>query len=271
MSYIQDNTLPEVAAYGRGLGDSLGQAMYAVPQQRAQIAMQLAQAQAQQQQAMLEYALRQQGQQQQAQYQQGELGVQQGELDQHKLDAVARAQELVQADEIHRINAEAAKTRAMNEAKGTWKLGETKAGKPYKINTLTGDISWLPTEEPGAPGAGPINVASPQMKALGEMFNGYNRTAQAGIKYPEIQNPTNASYPQFSYATNMLAQITPLILGRLAQTQTNQQAAPTVPPTNTAPVPQLGGMAYPAGSTPPPWQAAPPVQQAVPYDQWLKQ
>jgi len=70
MNYIQNNTLPEIAAYGRSLGDSLGQAMYAVPQQRAQIAMQLAQARQQQQQAMLEYALKQQGQQQQQQYQQ---------------------------------------------------------------------------------------------------------------------------------------------------------------------------------------------------------
>ena len=255
MSYIPDNTLPEVAAYGRGLGESLGQAMYAVPQQRAQMAMQLAQARQQQQQAMLDYALRQQSQQQQAQYQQGELGVQQGELAQHKLDAAARLQEMKQADEIHRINAMAAQARATNEAKGTWKLGETKAGKPYKINTLTGDISWLPTEDLGGPSAMAPGIPGQPMTQNQNLQN-LDKLGRLAAVFQ--QRGLNTNLPNvFGGITNRLAQ-----LGGL---QGGQGPVATPVPTNAAPVPQLGGMTYPAGA------ASQPAPQAIPYDQWLKQ
>jgi hypothetical protein len=264
MGYIQDNTLPEIAAYGRSLGDSLGQAMYAVPQQRAQIAMQLAQAKQQQQQAMLEYALKQQGQQQQMQYQQGELGVQQGELAQHKLEAAARIQEMKQADEIHRINANAAQMRATNEAKGTWKLGETKAGKPYKINTLTGEISWLPTEDVGGSSTTASGIPGQPMTQNQNLQN-LDKLGRLAAVFQQTGMHTNLP-TVFNSITNRLAQ-----LGGLQGGQ-GQVAAPVS--TNAAPVAQLGGMTYPAGTAAPAWAARPQQQQqqqAIPYDQWLKQ
>jgi hypothetical protein len=267
MNYLQNNTLPEIATYGRSLGDSLGQAMYAVPQQRAQIAMQLAQARQQQQQAMLEYALKQQGQQQQQQYQQGELGVQQGELAQHKLEAAARLQEMKQADEMHRINAEAAKMRATNEAKGTWKLGETKAGKPYKINTLSGEISWLPTEDAGGPSAMASGVPGQPMTQNQNLQN-LDKLGRLAAVFQ--QTGMNTNLPSvFSSITNRLAQ-----LGGL-QGQGQGQGQTTTPvTTNAAPVAQLGGMTYPVGTPAPAWAARPVTQQqqqVIPYDQWLKQ
>jgi hypothetical protein len=236
--------------------------MYAVPQQRAQIAMQLAQARQQQQQAMLEYALRQQGQQQQTQYQQGELGVQQGELAQHKLDAAARIQEMKQADEIHRINANAAQMRATNEAKGTWKLGETKVGKPYKINTLTGDINWLPTEDVGGPSAMAPGIPGQPMTQNQNLQN-LDKLGRLAAVFQ--QTGMNTNLPSvFSNITNRLAQ-----LGGL---QGGQGAVTAPASTNAAPVSQLGGMTYPAGTAAPAWRAQPQQQQqAIPYDQWLQQ
>lgn len=65
MAIIGYSPWTDAANYGRGLGDTLGQAMLQMPLQRQMIRQQAEQAQAQQQQEMLKYALQKSAQEQQ--------------------------------------------------------------------------------------------------------------------------------------------------------------------------------------------------------------
>ena len=60
MGYVNYSPWTDAANYGRGLGESLGQAMIQMPQQRMQLAAQQHQAQQQQQMEMVKMALQQQ-------------------------------------------------------------------------------------------------------------------------------------------------------------------------------------------------------------------
>lgn len=141
----------DAASYGEGLGRTLSEAMLQMPQQRAMLQQQAMQMRQQQQMEMLKYALQQKQQQAEQSLGQSELTLKQQELaqntDYHKAEMQQRMAE-----------AQAAQLRAQNEAKGTFKFGETKDGEPYVVNTLTGEHKWIPKQDEGGLGGTPRPV-----------------------------------------------------------------------------------------------------------------
>src|ERR1019366_4531675 len=120
-NYVGYSPWTDAGNYGAGLGATLGKALIEQPQLRYQLALQQQQMAQQQQQQIA-------GQQ----YREGQLGMSKAELDLHR-------QELVQNDQMHQIELQRLQKQTELEQKGTWKLGETKAGTPYRINTITGE------------------------------------------------------------------------------------------------------------------------------------
>jgi hypothetical protein len=211
MSYINYSPWTDAANYGRGLGESLGNAMIQMPQQRMQLAAQQAQARQQQQMEMLKYALQQKAQQDQ-------MGLGQSELD-------LKRQEMLHNQEFHNAEVDTARIRAQNEAKGTWKFGQDKDGRAWKMNTLTGQHEWLPEPEE-APGLGGV----PKPATGGQQLK---NTVDVARLYGSALGATN------------IGAIDPKFLGALSNMFYNgappQRGSGAMPTNAPALPPQLGG------------------------------
>src|ERR1017187_9147247 len=104
-NYFYNSNFPDAAAYGQGLGNSLGQAMIGLPQKRAEMAMQLAQLQHQNMMAQALMGYRQQQLGSLDNYRQGELTNRQnaiGSVDQYRQGELAnKQQQLGQQDQFN--------------------------------------------------------------------------------------------------------------------------------------------------------------------------
>lgn len=214
------NPWSEAAVMGGELGNTLGGILAGMPQQRAALAIQLAQQKQEQQRAMMQFALQQKEQQQLGQYRDKELELHEQELKQnaeaHQLELQRLARQVTDAD-----------ARAKATAAGSFKPYKDPAtGETFMYNDRTGEVKpfkpvqALPDGQAGppmpmTPSIGAIAPQPAQMKAIGDMFGQFMKNQQYGMSHPEVQNPTNAAYPQFSQATNMVARLAPLLLGQL--------------------------------------------------------
>lgn len=235
--YVGQQPWSDAAAYGAGLGQTLSRSMLQLPQERAQQAVQLGQLQQQQKQQQLIMLLAQARLAQQQQSAQSREGLEQKQGAYYD----ARTQALGQP-------------KPTKEQPNKWvydKNGDffyNQATGEQKPNTIK------PTGGLGQSGGGiPPAAQGADIKALGDTWQGLNRTAQYGMAHPEVQNPTNASYSQFSQATNMAPQILKLLMGLRGQQPMAAQ------PLQEAVTPGLG-----QSPTNQPPQAAPKVRRYNP-------
>lgn len=236
--YFQGSPWTDAASYGQGLGQTLGQAMLAMPQQRYELAAQQAQMRAAQQREALQLALQQRSQE--AQHQ---LGM--SELNLHQQEMVHNNEYHMSDLEIQKQRAAAEATRAANEAKGTWKMGETKLGVPYRMNTLTGEHQWLPMPDGGVSGqARPQDQAAAQRQAeieAAKMVGGFSSLVG--------QDGFQKSQPSlYSQGTNIIQTLAPYLIKSLTNNlgQANSQFQ-TGLPTNMAQPAQPNAPAIPQG------------------------
>ena len=190
MSVIGNSLWTDAGNYGAGLGQVLSQAMLQMPHQRAMLAMQQAQQQMEQQRMMQQNQLQQQAQQQSMQLGLGEMAL--------------KKQELQQNEQAHQLQLEEQKIRNQLASRGTFKFGQTKEGLPYKMNTITGDFSYLPTSQEGGgtnqPNMGQLAPPTQNqgLERLTGLLNIAARMRAAGAE-------TNSMAPQYNIATNALA------------------------------------------------------------------
>lgn len=142
----------DAARYGQGLGESLAANFAQMPQQRAQLAMQLGQMQAQQQQAMQQQMLRQQQMKAEQDYRNQSLGIQREQLG-YEQQKGALALERLQKQ----LEAEQARARIL-EAKANRELISNKeTGMPLGIIDYSqGNPVWKAIE--GLQGAGGTTI-----------------------------------------------------------------------------------------------------------------
>lgn len=222
MSYFAGSPWTDAASYGQGLGQSLGQAMLQMPQQRYELAAQQAQMRATQQRNMLELALQNRAQ-----------GAQQL-LGQRELDL--KNQELSMNQQFHNSDLAIQQQKAENAAKGTWRFGQDKNGTPYQINTITGEHRWLPPPDGGMqPALRPQDSAANDRQALIEgtkMAGGFGQMAAD----PTLQKNNPFMYNQ---ATNVVGQLAPLLIkglvNRLGRAQSSVPGVPGAPMQPNAP------------------------------------
>lgn len=232
MPYFAGSPWTDAASYGQGLGQSLGQAMLQMPQQRYELAAQQAQMRATQQRNMLELALQNRAQQSQQQ-----LGM--SELNLHQ-------QELIHNQQYHNQEVALLQQKAQNAAKGTWRTGETKGGVPYQENTTTGEFKWVPQPDAGQPPTDPKTTAEQLRQAqieAAKMVGGFS----ALVGQDGFQKNQPALYSQ---GTNIIGTLAPYLLKSLTNTLGQAQSsvpgvpgapmqpnAPSIPAQNNSPGP----------------------------------
>lgn len=146
-NYINNNTWNDAAAYGAGLGHTLGQAMIGMPQQRAQLAMQLAQQQQEQQRYQQNQALAAWQMDAMDKYRTREADLQQLGINQRKEQSVAqRAQEKANADRDFQLRQAIA---AMPRQSGGYLLPGAQVGQGLPQQGVVGQDTVL---APGAQG-----------------------------------------------------------------------------------------------------------------------
>ena len=217
-NYVQYSPWTDAAAYGRGLGDSLSQAMLQMPQQRAALAQQAAMEQTRQREEAQKLA-------QTEAYQTGMLGVQRSEAEAQNLFRASQLEEMRRKNEEHQAALAAA-------AQGKFKPVQDKlTGKWYSHNDITG--AWKPMD--GPPGATPDNSLTP---GIVNNFGGMPMTQNQGMKnaldalkmYVGMGSTTATNDPALmAIGSNLMAQAT-------SPYQPRPAVAPLGVPTNAAPV-----------------------------------
>lgn len=240
MSYFAGSPWTDAASYGQGLGQTLGQAMLQMPQQRYELAAQQQMMRAKQQQEALQMALQQKAQMDVHQLGTAELGLKQQEA-QHNQD-------------YHEQELSLLKQKAINESKGTWKLGETKTGVPYRMNTMTGEHEWLPMPDGGAS----LGQPRPQDEAANQRQAQVEATKMVGgfsslVGQDGFQKTQPALYSQ---GTNIIQTLAPYLIKSLTNNlgQANSQFQSGMPSSMAQPqqtnVPAIPvGLGMPATNT----------------------
>jgi len=214
MPIIGNPWVREAGAAGEGIGSTLAQAMIQMPQQRAQLAMQLAAQRQAQQQAMMHYAL-----QQKAQAQESLIG---------NSEIALKQQELKQNEEQHKLSLAVEMLKAKNAAKGEYKFGETKEGRPYLLNTITGEHKWIdqPSDNGGMPFPGAPATQNQQNENINKGMSTLGNLAASGWN-------TNSFAPLFNAYSNRVAQALaprPQGMGNVMTNAPAPVAPPAVPP-----------------------------------------
>ena len=120
-NYVQYSPWTDAAAYGRGLGDTLSQAMLQMPQQRAALAQQAAMEQTRQREEAQKLA-------QTEAYQTGMLGVSRAQLQSDMLDRQSKIDQMRRENELH-------DAELLLKTSGTW---EQVPGTDYVYNEVLG-------------------------------------------------------------------------------------------------------------------------------------
>jgi hypothetical protein len=168
-NYVQYSPWTDAAAYGRGLGDSLSQAMLQMPQQRAALAQQAAMEQTRQREEAQKLA-------QQESYQTGMLGVSRAQLQSDMLDRQSKMEQMRRENELHDAELRLKTSGEWEQVPGTdyvynKVLGQYKQATPFNAGAGLGATTPPAAAPMVAPtGTPPMGVTPPAAAASPIMF-----------------------------------------------------------------------------------------------------
>jgi len=138
-NYVQYSPWTDAAAYGRGLGDTLSQAMLQMPQQRAALAQQAAMEQTRQREEAQKLA-------QTEAYQTGMLGVSRAQLQSDMLDRQSKIEQMRRDNELHDAELRLKTSGEWEQVPGTdfvynKVLGQYKQATPFNAGAGLGAVT----------------------------------------------------------------------------------------------------------------------------------